>query len=310
MRPQQKGLRRLFALTLVACACVAAGCQTATPRAGELRPLVTDVGIPSRGVIVPATWVVPDPELVRNAMPLAILIHGHGGTRHEAGGFTRLAEQLAAIGIASIRMDFPGSGDSTEPWPQNNLGNMLADVRAARLFAAQHADIDLSRIGLVGFSMGGRLAAMLSQSDGNIDSMVLWAPAVENGADEMVEMLGGPESYAAMRATAAEQGYAPFTTFWGQQQQLGLKWFEDMETSRPMDALRDYRGALMLIHGSNDDVVPPAVSRMAAEAAGKARPVKLHIIDGADHGFGLFSDPDLYSAELIDETVAFLRREL
>lgn len=303
-------LRRYLALALIVCTGLVGACQSAAPPARDSQPVITDVGIPSRGVIVPATFVTPDPALTGQALPLAILIHGHGGTRHEAGGFTRLAEQLASVGIASIRMDFPGSGDSTEPWHQNNLSNMLADVRAARLYALHHAKIDLSRIGLVGFSMGGRLAAMLSDRDGSIDSMVLWAAAVENGADDVVKMLGGPDAYRSMKATAAEQGYVPFTTFWGQQQQLGLQWFEDMESSRPMDALRDYRGALLLIHGSNDDVVTPAVSGTVVKEAIHARPLELHIISGADHGFGLFSEPDPYSAELVAKTVAFLQREL
>jgi fermentation-respiration switch protein FrsA (DUF1100 family) len=78
----------------------------------------------------------------------------------------------------------------------------------------------------------------------------------------------------------------------------------------PMDALAAFPGALKLIHGSADDVVPVSVSKRAAALATQARPVELYIIEGADHGFGLFSDPDPYSAELIAETVSFLVREL
>ncbi len=304
---------RLRCMLLAACLSMLAACQIPAPSTAlpPAPPVVADFTIKSRDTDVPVTWVVPQPEAVRGAsMPLAILIHGHGGTRHEASSFARLGLQLADAGIASIRMDFPGSGDSTEPFYNNNLRNMLTDVRNAERFAFSHADIDPSRIGLVGFSMGGRVAALLSESDGNIDTMVLWAPALENGAGSIVKMLGGNEAYAAARSLAIEQGYATFTTSWGQEQQLGPEWFEDMQSSRPMDAISRYGGALMFVHGSDDAVVPVDVSRNAAKAAQSAREVELHIIDGADHGFGLFSDNDRYSAELVAQTVSFLEREL
>ena len=74
---------------------------------------VQEAMIPSRGVSIPATMVIP-PRKPEQALPLVLLLHGHGGTREEAGAFTRVAAELAARGIASIRMDFPGCGDSTE----------------------------------------------------------------------------------------------------------------------------------------------------------------------------------------------------
>ena len=294
--------RTLALVTIVALA----GCSTAKSlQAAASR----DVTIPSRGAEVPATWVVPA-HAPGEALPLVILIHGHGGTRHEAGGFTRLAARLADAGYASIRMDFPGCGDSTEPFYNNNLTNMLADIRAARDWAMDHVTIDADRVGVVGFSMGARLAALLAASDGGVDTMVLWAPAVGNGAARMVDYVGGPDAWARMKATAARDGWAPFTTFWGQDQQLGAGWFRDMETSRPMDALAGYDGALLIVHGTADDVVPPEVGDAALAAAVLAESKALVRIDGADHGFGLFSDPDPYSELLIAETTTFIAAKL
>lgn len=258
----------------------------------------------SRGQRVPVTFVAPTIEPAAG-MPLVILIHGHGGTRHEAGAFTRVAQQLALAGIASIRMDFPGSGDSSEPFYRNDLTNMGLDIQAARRFAMTNALIDSQRIGLLGFSMGGRLAALESQRT-FYPAMVMWAPAVVNGADDVVAMLGGEQPYRIAKAHAERDGWVPFTTFWGQQQQLGERWFADMEASRPMDAIGSYRGRLLLIHGSADEVVPPEVSARAAAAATEAASVERIVIEGADHGFGLFAEVDLYSDQLVRESVEFL----
>ena len=97
--------------------------------------------------------------------------HGHGGTKDENGGFTAIAETLAARGIATIRMDFPGSGASTEPFIQNNLTNMIADVAAARAYAIASAPIDTKAIGIFGYSMGGRVAILSA-------SAPLWRPCL------------------------------------------------------------------------------------------------------------------------------------
>ncbi|MEM6810300.1 MAG: alpha/beta fold hydrolase [Pseudomonadota bacterium] len=269
----------------------------------------TDITLRSRGADVPATVVLPERRM-REALPLVILIHGHGGTRHEAGGFTRLAAQLANAGYASIRMDFPGCGDSTEPFYTNSLGTMLQDIQTARDWATDNIGVNPKRVGLVGFSMGGRLAALYSREPGGIDTMVFWAPAVENGAGRMVDYVGGPETWAQMKTTAARDGFAPFTTFWGQDQQLGPEWFEDLETSRPLDDIAAFEGALHFVHGSADAVVPLETSAAAQGAAVSAETVSITILDGADHGFGLFAEEDLYSQKLIDATASFIEAEL
>lgn len=277
--------------------------------AGAARSVDTTVS--SRGVEVPVSWTYPAAADTDNPAPLAVLIHGHGGDRHEAGGFTRVARQLAELGIASIRMDFAGSGDSSESFRHNNLATMQADVLAAQDFALASGLVDAERIALVGFSMGGRVAALLAASgEHDYPAMVMWAPAVLNGPAGMIEMVGGPDAWADMKREAANRGYATFTTFWGQEQELGARWFADMESSRPLDALAEYGGALLFLHGTADDAVDPDVSRQALKAARSARDPRLQLIEGADHGFGLFSDPDPYSDVLVAATVNFLQQQI
>ena len=123
----------------------------------------TDLWIESRGVDIPVTLVMPD-DTDSGEFPLVVLAHGHGGTRHENGGFTQLASMLAEKGIASIRMDFPGCGDSTEAFIHNHITNMLQDIEAALSFAASRTGIDSKRVGILGYSMGGRLAMLTGQS--------------------------------------------------------------------------------------------------------------------------------------------------
>ena len=265
--------------------------------------------ISSRGVSVPATYVHPIADADQQ-FPLVVLAHGHGGTRHEAGGFTSLDEELATRGIASIRMDFPGCGDSVESFANNNLTNMLTDIRASRDYALSQPNIDRNRVGIHGFSMGGRLALMATAADPTYKVMTTWAPGASNGAGSSVVFVGGTAAYEAMKVQARSEGFAPFTTSWGQDQQLGFRFFIDLEQSKPLEAASQFRGPLLVLYGDEDDVVLPSVSESVISAATSSSEVVRHVIDGADHGLGLFTDEPGYTEEAVETTVNFFASRL
>jgi len=264
----------------------------------------TDVFVESRGIKVPATIVVPTAAGER--APLVVMAHGHGGSRNETGAFARVAESLAARGVASIRMDFPGCGDSAESFTKNNLTNMIADIVASRDFAIRDPRIDSARAGLFGWSMGGRLVLMLSDRNDEFKAVATWAPAANPGAGSMTDFLGGPEAFAAAKATAARDGFFPFTTRWGQDQQLGERFFIDMEQSDPLVHVRQFRGSLHVLYGDLDDVVLPEVAELAVSNARNAVEVVRYIVRGADHGLGVFSNEPHFTDQAVAETVEFL----
>ncbi|MFK8051787.1 MAG: alpha/beta hydrolase family protein [Woeseiaceae bacterium] len=297
---------RFYLGVLILMACGLSACTAPTSRTPDTMT-TRELGVLSRGVNVPMTWTMPAAK--QGALPLVIMVHGHGGSRHEAGAFDQLAQRLASAGIASIRMDFPGCGDSDESFANNNLTNMGADISAARAQALTLATIDPERIALVGFSMGGRLSAIESERN-DYAAIAFWAPSLVNGADDLYDMFGGRANYDQAKAVAAENGSTDFVTSWGQEQVLGVDWFVDLERSRPMDAIAKFDGDLLFVHGTADAVVPIAVSKTAMQNAVRARSVATHWIDNADHGFGLFSEQPQYWTELLNETEQFLRRTL
>jgi hypothetical protein len=126
----------------------------------------------------------------------------------------------------------------------------------------------------------------------------------------MTASLGGAERYKAMKEQAKAEGYAPYTTAWGQQQKLGYQWFIDMENSNPGNLVRQFDGHLFVLSGSLDTVVKPIVSQTVFEQANKAASRKFHSVEGADHGLGLFSNQPKLTAEAVAETVDFFRGHL
>ncbi len=88
--------------------------------------------------------------------------------------FRALADRLAAAGYLVLRFDYAGTGDSagdeSEP---GQLAAWQASVRAALAYVRE---CGAPRVGVVGFRIGGTLAAVEAQRDGDIDALVLWDP--------------------------------------------------------------------------------------------------------------------------------------
>ncbi len=295
---------RLAGLTI---ALLAAACG-GTPGVGAVDGVVAEeVSFESRGTSVPATYVRPAAD-VAGPFPVVVMAHGHGGTRDEAGGFRRLADALARRGIATIRPDFPGCGQSREPFTDNNLSNMMADARAALAYARQRPDIDPGRAGIVGYSMGARVA-MLLLPDG-FEAAVLWAPVGLDGPDAIFPFVGGRATYTELRDRAHGTGITTLVTPWGQQQTLGRQWFDDLEGYRPMAALHSYNGALLVISGAADGIIGPDIGRAVAAAATSSDSARLEIVPGAGHGLGFYDDDPAVSERVIQATADFLVAEL
>jgi pimeloyl-ACP methyl ester carboxylesterase len=256
-------------------------------------------------VEIPVTLVHAEAGAI--ATPLVVMAHGHGGSRDEGGGFSRLAALLASAGIASVRMDFPGCGESLEPFSTNTIDHMLSDIVAAREFALSQPAIDTDKVGLLGYSMGGRLA-MLSVADGlPYTSLALWAPAASNGPADFHGFLGGPEQYSDYRAKAAELGYVIITTPWGQQQQLSLAWFTGLEESQPLQTVSFFSGPVLVLHGTADEIIPASHSAPINQQLPQA---ERRLVEGAEHGLGFYND-DPESAQLIlQETTRFFVQTL
>jgi dienelactone hydrolase len=258
-----------------------------------------DVTVMNGARAVPATVVVPDGE---GPFPAVVINHGHGGGRQENGGLGRIAKALADKGILSIRMDFPGSGDSKEPFTEGYLSNMISDSNASLSYIQANYEVDPEGLGIFGYSMGGRIALTIGASPDNpYKAMALLAPSADWGKEMMLGFLGGQAEYDRLYAEASgDKGYGEFVTQWGQHQNLSKTWFDEMAASKPLEQIGAYKGDMIVIHGDKDVVVPAAVNEAVIAAYPAAT---LVVIPDADHGYGFYSDqPDVTA--LVDTTIA------
>lgn len=208
-----------------------------------------DLSFPSqRGTNIRATLTVPDQE---GSLGLVVMCHGFTGNREGDGHFQPLAQTLAQNGIATIRLDFAGNGSSDEPFTAYTLTSMYDDIESAITYMKANYDIDDSRIGLLGHSMGGRVVTLhLSDS---IAAAALWSPANNDGLDGLEFLDHTAEGREALRTAAAEsEEQCVSLPNWGDTT-ISSAFIEEMAESRPWEVLRAYRGALLVSFAGGDE---------------------------------------------------------
>jgi pectinesterase len=101
------------------------------------------------------------PKSAEAPLPAIICIHGGGWAKGTRQGFHRLAQTLAARGFVTASISYRLSGEA--PFPAH-IHDCKAAVRFLRANAAKYG-ITPQKIGVIGHSAGGHLAALLATSN-------------------------------------------------------------------------------------------------------------------------------------------------
>lgn len=175
----------------------------------------------------------------------------HGGGRSSRQGFRPLLTALAAHGHTSAAFDFAGHGESGGQL----IGSSLAHRAEQALAVARHLDLQ-PPVALLGSSMGGHVACTLIEALAP-QALVLFCPAAYAPGAQNLPF--GPAFQGALRATRS---------------------FED---SPAFKALERFTGRLLLVFGSEDEVIPEAVQQHYLSRAHRAQSVELIRLQGAGH---------------------------
>lgn len=124
--------------------------------------------------------------------PAVLLITGSGAqNRNEEllghKPFLVLSDYLTRRGIAVLRVDDRGVGTSTGDFAKSTSADFATDVLAGVAFLKSRADIQHSRIGLIGHSEGGLIAPMVAAQSPDVAFIVLMAGPGVSGAAILAE---------------------------------------------------------------------------------------------------------------------------
>jgi len=189
-------------------------------------------------------------RLPRTKPPHPVLVHIHGGywrAKYDLAHAGHLCQTLRAAGIATFNLEYRRVGNVGGGWP-----GTFEDIRAAHRFIRQqksrfHLDVDRSVV--MGHSAGGQLALCLAAHETSVRNVISLAGVIDLkkafalhlSNDAVAEFLGGKPEVVPDHYREADP----------------------MEFSIP-------QARQWLIHGAEDDTVPPEFSRNYAVQKKKA----------------------------------------
>jgi pimeloyl-ACP methyl ester carboxylesterase len=214
-----------------------------------------------------------------------LLVHGRGVTRHESGFFDRIAGGLAADGVASLRFDWRGHGESEGTQEEVTLSGLLNDLRAA--FEVLRTRTGVTTTSLVGQSfVGGVCAHYAAQRSTEVDRLVLLCPRIDYKARTIDGRPYWVDDYLDDEHAdlLAKDGYLQYSPSF----RHGRAFLNEVFWLQPHLALPQVAAPTLLVHGDADTQVPVGPSYDAIERLNDAS--RLMIVEGADHGFSVSAD--------------------
>jgi pimeloyl-ACP methyl ester carboxylesterase len=232
--------------------------------------------------------------------------------------FAVLADHLTRKGIAVLRLDDRGIGKSTGRFAAATSADFASDTEAAVTYLEARPEIDRRKIGLVGHSEGGLIAAMIAARNAHVAFVVMMAGTGVRGDELLIAQAGAVLEGMGASAEAVQQAIAkqrelvtairtepddaaalaklrdivgpavPQAQLSAQFQQLRSPWFKFFLDYDPAISLRNVHVPVLAINGEKDRQVPPAQNlppiRQALAAAGNKN-VEVLELPGLNHLF-------------------------
>ncbi len=213
-----------------------------------------------------------------------IVVIGHGVTGNKDRPFVvALATGLAAAGINALRFSFAGNGESGGRFVDATISKEVEDLGSLLDALAGW------RVCFVGHSMGGAVGVLRASSDPRIRYLVSLAGMVHTQEFALRE-------FGDVTADAGDM--------WEDEDcPLSQRYMDDMKAiDTVVERGADISLPWLLVHGTEDDVVPLGDSQdIIAKAGANA---ELIVLDGAGH---VFSD---HTAQMVQAVVHWAKGQL
>ena len=257
------------------------GAQSATNRSSSINydapanaPYTAEhVRIPTgRGYELAATYTRPT---MNRLVGVAITISGSGGQDRDSrisivpgyAFFREIADTLARRGIATLRFDDRGIGESggTETLRTATSADFADDVRSIVAWLRARPDVDTSKIMLIGHSEGAIIAPMVAAQDADIHAIALLAGTAYNGKRIMLHQ---NEDVMKANGVPDRQRDSVMKTIPARLDSLGResKWIGFFMQHEPLPTLRRVKQPVLIVQGETDHQVTPEQADSLAHA--------------------------------------------
>ena len=229
-------------------------------------------------------------------LPTILVIRGGGWASGDKDGFGPIAAALALRGFATVCIEYRASGEATYP-------AAVLDTKAAVKWIKMNADkynFDSSAIGAIGGSAGAHLALLLGVSD-SVSSL----NPTGNFDDYKIDAVVGMATPTDLTAFPVESNDNSVSKW------LGKSYQEDKElwsTASPNSHIDKNSPPILLMHGTNDSVVPFEQSFLAMEKLAKTGVyAEMILIPDAPHPFWNYEE---WFDSSMDKAASFFHEQL
>jgi pimeloyl-ACP methyl ester carboxylesterase len=213
--------------------------EPAPAPATEVRLTTSD-----RVEIAASYWKAGDPTA-----PAILLLHGNGGNRRD---MLDMATWLAGEGYSVLSIDIRGHGRSS---PESKSFGYLEARDAHTALAWIRQQHPASKVGAIGFSLGGAASVLGEEGPLDVDALVMMSvyPDIRTAIFNRIEGVAG-----TLPATAIEPLLSYQTI-----PRYGV-WPDELS---PIAALKEVRIPVMLVGGERDAHTPPSEIEAMYDAA-------------------------------------------
>lgn len=181
--------------------------------------------------------------------PAVLLLHGFAGNKvGRTRQYVETSEVLALNGVAALRLDYRGCGDSEGNFQDMRMSAHIEDAMEGLRYLSEVPGVDATRIGVIGRSLGGPIAIQVAARSQQIKSMALWAP-VSNSEKwrlewETFSAFSGDDEFIYLNDLPFSRSFL-------------AAFFREFFSEEPAKAMYDLGHIpLMHVHGELDTVVP------------------------------------------------------
>ena len=210
----------------------------------------------------------------------------------------KLAESFTELGIATVRFDMRGHGESESGKRPFSVSTALEDLTTVVDYVKSRKPV---YIGLIGASFGGSIASLYAGlHPGVLSALCLHNPVLDYSDSFLQPTTPWSQRYFSNWEKDLEKhGHVDLKHG---KFKLGALFFHELKTFQPFHLLQEYHGPLMFIHGTSDTKVSFFETKRSFDLLSNRQKQFLPIED-AEHGF--FEEP--HASKVMKRTVDFFK---
>ncbi len=209
-------------------------------------------------------------EFPDSGQPHSFAIFAHCFTCNKNfSAVTNICKSLNSEGIAVLRFDFTGLGESEGDFTETTFSSNIEDLLdAAEYLENHHSSPSL----IIGHSLGGAATVFAGRQLDSVKAIVTIASA--SSPDHLAKILSN------VKQEADDKGYAQ-AIIAGKKIMLTKEFFEDISSKNMKQALRTLGKPILIFHSPQDKLV--GIDNAAEIFVSAKHPKSFISLDGADH---------------------------